>query len=143
MKKNIKAAPAMTDKYFDLVKQFPLRAIRSEAECDLANQILKDLVERADNPGLSSGEREYADALSQLIGVYEDKHYPIDHIFKTPLARLKYLMEQQGMTSGDLGELLGSGKGQASLILNGKRELSKANIRTLAERFKVSAAAFL
>jgi antitoxin component HigA of HigAB toxin-antitoxin module len=52
-------------------------------------------------------------------------------------------MEQQGMSSGELGELLGSGKGQASLILNGKRELSKANIRTLANRFKVSPAMFL
>ncbi len=47
------------------------------------------------------------------------------------------------MNGNDLGELLGSGKGMASLILNGKRELSKANIRVLADRFKVSAAAFL
>jgi antitoxin component HigA of HigAB toxin-antitoxin module len=52
-------------------------------------------------------------------------------------------MDQQGMNTTDLGKLLGSGPGQASLILNGKRELSKTNIRTLAERFKVSPALFL
>jgi antitoxin component HigA of HigAB toxin-antitoxin module len=52
-------------------------------------------------------------------------------------------MEEHGLNTTSLGELLGSGPGQASLILNGKRELSKANIRTLADRFKVSPALFL
>ena len=144
MKKSTKRAVShVADEYFDLVRRFPLRAIRTDADCDYANEILKELVACADDPGLSAGERDYADALNQLIGVYEDKHFPIEKAFKSPLEALKYLMEQQGMTSGELGELLGSGKGQASLILNGKRELSKANIRALAERFKVSPAAFL
>jgi antitoxin component HigA of HigAB toxin-antitoxin module len=34
-------------------------------------------------------------------------------------------------------------RGLASLILNGKRELSKAHIRLLADRFKVGAALFI
>jgi antitoxin component HigA of HigAB toxin-antitoxin module len=48
-------------------------------------------------------------------------------------------MRDHGMNTTQLGDLLGSGSGQASMILNGKRELSKANIRVLAARFNVSA----
>jgi HTH-type transcriptional regulator / antitoxin HigA len=133
----------IADDYLGLIHQFPLRPIRNEAEYDQAIKVLHDLIGRADTPRLTPGERDYTDALSHFVKAYDDKHYPIEHVLKTPLARLKYLMEQQGMTSGDLGELLGSGKGQASLILNGKRELSKANIRVLANRFKINPGFFL
>jgi HTH-type transcriptional regulator / antitoxin HigA len=134
---------AVKDDYLDLVRAFPLRPIRSEAEYDQALELLKNLAGRVDRRSFTAGERDYADALSQFIAGYEAKHYPIAPTLNTPLARLRYLVEQSGMTSGQLGELLGSGKGQASLILNGKRELSKANIRTLADRFNVSPALFL
>ncbi|HEX3358769.1 MAG TPA: helix-turn-helix domain-containing protein [Tepidisphaeraceae bacterium] len=142
MNKNKIKRLRVADDYLELVRKFPLRPIRREAEYDEAIEILKDLVGRADS-GLSSGERDYTDALSQLVGIYEDANYPIEHELKTPLARLKYLIAQNDMNTTQLGELLGSGRGQASLILNGKRELSKANIRTLADRFKVSPALFL
>jgi HTH-type transcriptional regulator/antitoxin HigA len=131
------------DDYLDLVRAFPLRLIRNLEEYNQAIDLLKGLVGRADDPGLTAGERDYTEALGQFVGAYESKHYPIASSLKTPLACLKYLMKESSMTTGELGELLGSGKGQASLILNGKRELSKANIRVLAERFKVSPALFL
>lgn len=138
----VRVAPAVGDDYFKLVRRFPLRRIRDEAEYDRAIVLLKELAGRADS-GRSSGETDYAEALSHFIGLYEAAHYPPEHALRTPLARLKYLMREHAMKTADLGRLLGSGQGQASLILNGKRELSKANIRTLAERFKVSAALFL
>ena len=131
-----------TDDYFALVRRFPLRPIRSDADYDRAVDILKDLVARADE-GLSSGESDYADALGHFIGAYEAVSYPLQHELRTPLARLKFLVREHGITTTQLGQLLGSGPGQASLILNGKRELSKANIRTLADRFKVSPALFI
>jgi HTH-type transcriptional regulator / antitoxin HigA len=134
---------AVKDDYLDLVRGFPLRPIRTEADYDLAIELLKDLAGRGVRKGLTTGERDYLDALTQFISVYETVHYPIPHVLKTPLARLKYIMKESGMTTVELGELLGSGKGQASLILNGKREMSKANIRVLADRFKVSPALFL
>ena len=59
-----------------------------------------------------------------------------------PIELLKYLMEEHGMNTVSLGKLVG-GSGQASLVLRGKRELSKANIRALADRFNVSPALFL
>lgn len=135
-------APAAGLDYFKLVRRFPLRPIRDEAQYDQAIELLKVLIARADK-GLSSGETDYADALGHFVGLYETANYPIERELRTPLARLKYLMREHAMKTADLGRLLGSGQGQASLILNGKRELSKANIRTLASRFKVSPALFL
>jgi antitoxin component HigA of HigAB toxin-antitoxin module len=46
------------------------------------------------------------------------------------------------MSSADLAKVLGN-KTAASLILNGKRELSKAHIRSVAARFKVDPGLFL
>jgi antitoxin component HigA of HigAB toxin-antitoxin module len=40
-------------------------------------------------------------------------------------------------------KLLGISQPQASLILSGKRELSKANVKRLAAHFKLDAACFL
>jgi HTH-type transcriptional regulator/antitoxin HigA len=55
---------------------------------------------------------------------------------------LKYLMQESGMTQADLARLLGN-RAVASLILSGKRELSKTHIRKLAGHFRVSPALFL
>lgn len=132
----------INDDYLDLVKQFPLRPIRSEEEYDQASELLNELVASADDPGLSDGERDYVAVLTQLTQAYDEKHYPLPR-GATPVGILKFLMDQHGMNSADLGKLLGSGRGQASLILNEKRELSKANIRTLAQHFNVEAGLFL
>jgi HTH-type transcriptional regulator/antitoxin HigA len=142
MRSKIKAVQTVADDYLDLVKRFPLRPIRTEAQYEQAARVLAGLLARADNPGLSSGESDYADALGEFLGSYDAKHYPILKV-KTPLERLRLLMKLTGMNVTQLGELLGGGSGHASLIYNGKRELSKANIRKLADRFKVSPAAFL
>ena len=58
------------------------------------------------------------------------------------MEHLKFLMEQNGMKTIDLGKLIGN-RGLASLIVNGKRQLSKAHIRVLAERFRVDPGLFL
>jgi HTH-type transcriptional regulator/antitoxin HigA len=131
---------SVSDDYLKLVQRFPLRPIRVETEYDRAVEILKRLLA---SPRLSSGESDYADALGYFIDSWESAEYPLAHTLKTPLGRLKYLMREHGMKTAGLGKVLGSGQGQASLILNGKRELSKANIRTLAKYFKVSPALFI
>jgi HTH-type transcriptional regulator / antitoxin HigA len=137
-----KDAGGVADDYLELVKQFPLRPLRSDGEYDRAIEIHRELISRADSPGLSTGETDYADALTRFIGDYENQHYPRG-AKPTPIELLKFLMEENSMNTSDLGVLLGSGRGQASMILNGKRELSKANIRTLGERFKLNPGLFL
>jgi HTH-type transcriptional regulator/antitoxin HigA len=140
--KKLAADRPVMDDYLDLARRFPLRPIRNDVEYDRAIEILKDLLSRADDR-LTTGESDYADVLGWLVGEYDKKYSSILQHKSSPVEILRYLLKEQGMNTTDLGKLLGSGPGQASLILNGKRELSKANIRVLADRFKVSPALFL
>lgn len=137
-----KAADA--DRYLELVRQFPLRPIRTKAAYAEAGRLVEELMAR--DADLSQEESDYARMLVMLVREYDEQHSSILRSLRekkgTPIEILRFLMEQHGMKTIDLGELIG-GRGQASLVLAGKRELSKANIRTLAKRFGVSPALFL
>jgi len=131
----------VADDYMDLVRRFPLRPIRSQSDYVIAAGILAGLVGRAD-AGLTPGESDYADTLTRLVAEYDQQHSSVIKTGKaSPIEVLKFLLVQHGMNTVSLGKLVG-GSGQASMILNGKRELSKANIRALADRFHVSPAVF-
>ncbi len=147
--KNTVAEPRATrqdDAYFDLIRRFPLRPLRTQEDADEAIGLLRELGARADEAGLSSEENDYADILRSLIDNWEQRHpsylrqlmnkHPVDAV-----ELLKELMQQHKMNTVSLGKLVG-GSGHASLILNRKRGLSKANIRKLAAHFHVSPAVF-
>ena len=57
--------------------------------------------------------------------------------------KLKYLMQQSEMTAGDLAKILACSQPLVSLVLRGKRSLSKQNITRLASRFRLDAGYFL
>jgi HTH-type transcriptional regulator/antitoxin HigA len=61
---------------------------------------------------------------------------------QTPLEMLRFLVAEHAMNVAALGKVLGN-KTAASLVLSGKRELSKSHIRRLAEYFKVDAGLFI
>src|ERR1019366_6585073 len=85
----------------------------------------------------TTGQEKYLQTLSQLIEAYEADHHPIDTSALSPLQVLKSFVKAHNMTASALGRLLGS-RDLGSKILRGERELSKANIRVLADFFKVS-----
>ena len=82
------------------------------------------------------------DMLLERLGALAHEHHQIETQHLDPLAMLKYLMAENGMRPADLGRVLGN-RGLASLILHGRRRLSKTHIRKLAEHFKVSPGLFL
>jgi HTH-type transcriptional regulator / antitoxin HigA len=123
--------------YLALVRRFPLRPIRSEAEYEGAARLLDSLVLR----GLSPGESDYLDVLTLLVQAYDDEQDPAGHAESSPAELLRALVEHRGITTTALGRVIGS-KGVASELLNGKREPSKAQIRKLAEFFRVEPGAF-
>lgn len=84
-------------------------------------------------------QSDYLDSLSGLVEQYEKALYPVPA--HDPIGNLEFLMDQHGMNTSDLGKVIGS-KSMASLILNGKRPMSKATIEKLAKKFHVSPAAF-
>jgi HTH-type transcriptional regulator/antitoxin HigA len=134
---NGRPAPA----YLALIDRFPLRPLRSERDYDVAVGILDKLAVRAEG-SLDRGEQDYLDTLTMLVEAYDREHHEIDVEDTDPLTTLKYLMQESGMSQADLGRLLGN-RALASLILNGRRQLSKSHIRKLADHFKVSPALFL
>jgi antitoxin component HigA of HigAB toxin-antitoxin module len=78
--------------------------------------------------------------LATLVKEYDDRAYPLPP--GDPVRMLQFLMDQRGLRAADLTPIFGA-RSIASLVLNRKRELSKAHIRKLAEFFHVSAAVFL
>lgn len=64
-----------------------------------------------------------------LVEDYERKRFPI--IAPTPLAAIKFRMEQQGLRQKDLLPYLGT-RARVSEVLSGKRKLSKAMIRRIS-----------
>lgn len=126
-------------RYMELVARFPLRPLRGEADYDAAVRVLDELAGRDD---LDAGEADYLAALTRFVEDYDDGHYTIGLPEMSPLDALNYLMQQRGLSRSDLGRILGSASA-ASMVLNGQRELSKAQIAKLAAEFKVDAGLFI
>ncbi len=89
---------------------------------------------------LTREEKALREILAALIEVYDETHH---HIPKQPPYEIvKHLMEQRGLKQADLVPVLGS-RAQVSDLVNGKRGISKAQARKLAEYFGVSAELFI
>ena len=137
--KTKKTKPHGADRFLELVKAFPLRPIRSEEEHAEAMEVYRRLVLR--QSPLTAAEQDYMETLLMLVSDYEKKkHGPATK--QNPLSVLKHLMAERQMTVNDLGKVIGS-QPMASMILNGKRGMSKANIHRLAKHFGVNAGLFV
>lgn len=134
-----RAAPR--DDYMDLIRQFPLRRIRSDDENDDALRITDRLILSGPEGSLSEGQQTYLDALRVLIAEYESTRYPIKR--STPLQRLKAIVEESQTTQAKFATILGIKQPAASLILAGKRSLTPESIRKLADHYGVSTDYFL
>jgi HTH-type transcriptional regulator/antitoxin HigA len=114
------------------------RPIRSDQELARAIRRLEKL--DFNHAELSAEEREMAELYTTLIEAYENQHYPVPHA--VPHKFLEALLEQRGLAQADIAPLVG-GRGRASEILNGKRSISKAQARKLADFFRVSVESFI
>ena len=112
--------------------------IRTEEENDRLIAELEQLDQRYDI--LAPEEREYAELLTVLIEAFEDANYALEG--STPDSRLRTLMEEHGLRQRDLLDVFGS-RGVASEVVSGKRAISKAQAKKLAEIFHVPADLFL
>jgi HTH-type transcriptional regulator/antitoxin HigA len=82
---------------------------------------------------------EVLDFLSEQVRQYEDQVAPIPDA--PPAEVLRFLMEQHGLRQEDLSDC--APQGRISDILQGRREVSKAVAKRLAQRFRVRADVFL
>lgn len=122
-------------RFADLVAILAPRAVRDEVDYD--NMI--EMIDRLTSiPRLTKGQQEYLETMSVLVEAYERDHHSIETGDLVPRDILARLCEEHGMTASALGELLGN-RSLGSKLLRGERELSKAHIRMLADRFRISA----
>jgi HTH-type transcriptional regulator / antitoxin HigA len=124
--------------YGRLLRKALPRPIRTEKENERYLRIVEHLMDLGER--MTPEQRELMDLLVTLIERFEAERYSLGAA--SPVEVLRELMEARGMKLAGLAVLIGS-KGVASEILNGKRGLSKTNIRRLAEHFHVSPEVFL
>lgn len=129
---------SLPKRFEQLCGVLPPRPVHDDVELENTAEIIDAMV----GHDLNEDQRDYLEVLCELVKAYEDKHHSRDLSHVTPLRALRYLAAEHGMTASALGQLLGN-RALGSKLLQGKRELSKAHIRVLAERFKVSPALFL
>jgi len=121
-----------------LSKALPVK-IRTEAEYDRLNAIIRELVDRNEE-GLSPEEERLVDLLSDLIQQYDEEHYPVKDL--PPHEMLCSLMDDNGLGHKDIWQLFGS-QGVASEVLKGKRAISRAQAKRLGDFFKIDPGVFL
>jgi HTH-type transcriptional regulator/antitoxin HigA len=111
--------------------------IRTEEAYErLTNELVR--LDERENP--SRGEKEFAEPLTVLIDKYEERRYPIRKA--SPQQTLQHLMEAGQLTQKDLWKIFGS-KGITSEVFHGKRSISKAQARKLAEFFNLNVELFI
>lgn len=125
--------------YARLVAKAAPRLITTEEENERILAIIEPLMAKGEDR-LSPEEDALLGLLADLVHDFEEKVYPIPDA--TPAELVRYLIEQNGLKQKDLAPILGA-PSRVSEILSGKRSISKEQAKRLAERFKMSADAFL
>jgi HTH-type transcriptional regulator / antitoxin HigA len=126
------------DRYIDLVRQVPLRPIRSEAELDRAIAMIDTLLDQDKRTG---DEEDYLDVLSDLVEKYEDEHDPMPPISGAEM--LRFLIESQATRQTEVATETGIAESTMSEILAGKREMNRKHIEALARHFHVNPTVFM
>lgn len=123
------------DSYMELVVDFPLASIKSEDHLAEAQRVMDGLLA---GEKLDEGEVTYLDALSDLVGSYEDEHHAISSASDADM--LRHLMDAKGVSRMQLSRDTGIPKSTISEVLAEKKQFSRRLIRRLADYFCVDAA---
>ena len=83
-------------------------------------------------PGTEDGAE--LDVLVTLVEAFENEHFPIGA--PDPVAAIRFRMDQMGLDRKALEPFLG-GRNRVSEVLNGKRSLSKSQIRKLHDGLNI------
>ena len=123
--------------YTQLLAKYQPKVIETEAENDLA---IASATELEHKPNRTPGEDTILELLVTLIEKFEDEQYPIPQ--GMPHSMLLHLMDAGGIKQENLVGVIGS-RGVVSEVVNGKRSISKAQAKALAEFFSVDVGLFI
>jgi HTH-type transcriptional regulator / antitoxin HigA len=124
--------------YGHLLTEFVPKIIETEEEYEQALQVFEPLFFKKNR---TPEERAFYLLLRMLIESYEEEHYSAPA--SPPHKILQHILESSGMRQTDLVALGLGSSGVVSEIVNGKRAISKAQAKILADRFKVSPSLFI
>ena len=110
----------------------------TEAEC-LRISALLDLVVDEVGEDESHPLASLMETLGTLVEAYEREH--TSELAGSPVAVLRLLMDEHGLSQSDLPEV--GSQGVVSEILRGGRQINVRQVRALSERFGVSPAVFI
>lgn len=114
--------------------------IMNRKEYDRTEAIFNRLLNRGESR-LSTEELRLLALLANLLEDYERRTLEVEP-HASPADVLRFLMEQNDLKQSDLEEVFGS-QAAVSKVLNGHREISKAQAKRLSERFNLSTDAFI
>jgi HTH-type transcriptional regulator / antitoxin HigA len=126
------------DRYLELVRAFPLRPIRTNAELDEAVAVVDSLI---DQDELSAPEQDYLVVLSDLIETYENEAVPMKPVADADM--LRFLIECKEETQAAVAKGVGISESTISEVLAGKRKLNRKQIGKLARYFHVEPGVFM
>jgi HTH-type transcriptional regulator/antitoxin HigA len=120
----------------EMIRRGAPRLIRNDAELAEYTQALFDLTAKADP---SPDEEEAIELMTLLVERYESERFAVPEA--EPADVLRALLEWNGLSQRGIASELG-GESTVSLVLSGKRQLSRDHIARLSRRFNVSPAVF-
>ncbi len=127
-----------SEKYKELLCQYQPKIIKTEAENEAALKVVEQLMHSHKR---TPEEDELYDLLITLIEKFEREYYQPGKE-STPHSILNFLMEQKGVEQADLIEIIGSQE-IVSEIIDGRREIDKAQAKALGKYFNVDASLFI
>lgn len=125
------------DRYLELIRRFPLRPIKTDAELDDAIKVIDSLIDQAER---SDAEEDYLDVLSDMVIDFEDEHIPMRSVPDHEM--LRYLIELKANSQSEVARDTGIAESTVSEVLSGKRKLNRRQIGKLARYFKVDPGVF-
>lgn len=121
-----------------MLKKYPLKEIKTEAENEEALEIIMELMHKKN---LTLEEEELYQLLIVLVEKFEREYYLCGNSTNSH-SLLLFLMEQKGIKQKDLVDIIGSKK-VVSDIVNGKINISKDQAKALADFFGVDGELFI
>jgi HTH-type transcriptional regulator / antitoxin HigA len=124
--------------YEDLVRLYPPRKIHDQIELENATEVADWIALRAQN----DAQLDYLETLGFVLDEYENRSGKSEKA-SSPKETLNYLVKENGISTRELGKILGVDHSVAARMLKGERAITVEHAKSLGARFKVDPKVFL